>query len=165
MDQSGRRLRGFVRAAAAFADGLRGLHEFSAPEGAGDRGLQPAAGARPLLTEHPLVRVHPETGERALYVSPSFLKEIVGLSPWESEQVLNIFWEQITRPRYTVRFKWEPGSVAFWDNRATCHLGPTDLDHLDYDRLFYRTTLVGDVPVGPDRRQSQAIEGEPFLGA
>lgn len=144
------------------ADGLRGLHRFApkAPNTTADYDARVAR--RPLLTEHPLVRVHPETGERALYVSPTFLQEIVGVSPRESEQLLAIFWEQITRPRFTVRFKWEPGSVAFWDNRSTCHLGPTDLDQLEFDRLLYRVTLVGDVPVGPDGRPSTSIEGEPF---
>jgi alpha-ketoglutarate-dependent sulfate ester dioxygenase len=148
------------------ADGLRGLHQFSAPKAASvTEDYQARLTRRPLLTEHPLVAVHPETGERALYVSPSFLKKIVGVSPRESEQLLGMFWEQITRPRYLVRFKWEPGSIAFWDNRSTCHLGPTDLDALESDRLLYRVTLVGDIPVGPDGRQSVAIEGEPFLAA
>jgi alpha-ketoglutarate-dependent sulfate ester dioxygenase len=64
-----------------------------------------------------------------------------------------------------VRFKWEPGSIAFWDNRSTCHLAPTDLDALEFDRLLYRVTLTGDVPVGPDGRESVAVEGDPFLSA
>ena len=146
------------------ADGLRGVHYFSAPSTApATEDYQRRLERRPLKTVHPLVRVHPETGERALYVSPSFLKEIVGLSPRESEQVLHLFWEQIIRPRYLVRFKWEPGSVAFWDNRSTCHLGPTDLGSVEHDRLLYRVTLVGDIPVGPDGVTSTAIEGEPFV--
>jgi alpha-ketoglutarate-dependent taurine dioxygenase len=148
------------------ADGLRGVHYFSTPRSAqATDDYQRRLERRPLKTEHPLVRVHPETGERALYVSPTFLKEIVGLSPRETEQVLQLFWEQIIRPRFLVRFKWEPGSVAFWDNRKTCHLGPTDLGAVEHDRLLYRVTLVGDVPVGPDGRSSVAIEGEPFVAA
>lgn len=150
----------------ALADRLRGLHQFSTPKAAtATEDYNARLARRPLLTEHPLVRVHPETGERALYVSPSFLKQIVGISPRESEQLLAIFWEQITRPRYIVRFKWEPGSIAFWDNRSTCHLAPTDLDALEFDRLLYRVTLTGDVPVGPDGRESVAVEGDPFLSA
>jgi alpha-ketoglutarate-dependent taurine dioxygenase len=145
------------------ADNLRGLHQFTAPKASqATEDYQDRLTRRPLLTEHPLVRVHPETGERALYVSPTFLKQIVGVSPRESDQLLAIFWEQITRPKYIVRFKWEPGSIAFWDNRSTCHLAPTDIDELDFDRLLYRVTLVGDVPVGPDGRESVAVEGEPF---
>jgi alpha-ketoglutarate-dependent taurine dioxygenase len=71
----------------------------------------------------------------------------------------------VTRPEFTVRFKWEAGSVAFWDNRATAHLAPTDIFDLDFDRQLYRTTLVGDVPVGPDGAPSVAIEGSPVSAA
>ena len=62
----------------------------------------------------------------------------------------------------TVRFRWEPGSVAFWDNRVTAHLGPQDIDHLDVDRVLHRVTLIGEIPVGPDGRESELIAGEPF---
>ena len=113
-------------------------------------------------TEHPLVRVHPETGERTLFVSPSFLKSIVGLSPRESQVLLEFLWEHIVRPEFTVRFRWEPGSVAFWDNRATSHLAPRDIFDSDFERQFYRVTLVGDVPVGVDGKASTSIEGEPI---
>ena len=67
------------------------------------------------------------------------------------------------RPDYTVRFRWQPGDIAFWDNRATCHLAPSDIFETDCDRQLYRVTLVGDVPVGVDGRRSTAIEGEPVL--
>lgn len=66
-----------------------------------------------------------------------------------------------SRGPYTVRFKWEPGSIAFWDNRSTVHLAPSDL-MLEHDRRLYRVTLVGDVPQGPDGRLSVAIAGAPF---
>jgi taurine dioxygenase len=110
-----------------------------------------------------MVRVHPETGERALFVSPSFLKSVVGLSPRESQVLLEFLWEHVVRPEFTVRFRWEPGSIAFWDNRATAHLAPRDIFDADFDRQFYRVTLVGDVPVGVDGRASSALEGEPIL--
>jgi alpha-ketoglutarate-dependent taurine dioxygenase len=116
---------------------------------------------------HPVVRVHPETGERVLFVSPGFTsrtKEIVGYTPRQSSHILDLLWEEATRPEYTVRFRWEPGSVAFWDNRATSHLGPSDLSHLDFDRVLYRVTLEGDIPVGTDGKPSELIEGQPFLG-
>lgn len=152
-------LRGFV-------DGLRGVHRFAPPPGAkGTTAFDEAVEARILVSEHPLVRVHPETGERALYVSPSFLKSIVGLTPRESQALLELLWEHITRPEFTVRFKWEPRSVAFWDNRATAHLAPTDIFDLDFDRQLYRTTLVGDVPVGPDGKPSVALQGSPVGAA
>jgi len=65
-------------------------------------------------------------------------------------------------PECTVRFKWEPGSVAFWDNRVTSHLGPQDIDHLDVARTLHRVTLIGEVPVGVGGRESELIEGVPF---
>jgi alpha-ketoglutarate-dependent taurine dioxygenase len=150
----------------AFVDGLRGVHRFAPPAGAsGTDAFVQAVTQRTLVTEHPLVRVHPETGERALYVSPGFLKYIVGVTPRESQALLELLWEHVTRPEFTVRFKWEPGSIAFWDNRTTAHLAPTDIYDLDFDRQLYRTTLVGDVPVGPDGRASIALEGSPVDAA
>ncbi|WP_020202469.1 TauD/TfdA family dioxygenase [Cupriavidus sp. WS] len=147
-------------------DGLRGVHRFTAPAGASATGeFERAVKSRSLVSEHPLVRVHPETGERALYVSPSFLKSLSGFAPRESQQLLELLWEHVVRPEYTVRFKWEPGSIAFWDNRATAHLAPADIFDLDFDRQLYRITLVGDVPVGVDGRPSSALEGDPVLAA
>ncbi|RQS62619.1 TauD/TfdA family dioxygenase [Burkholderia sp. Bp8963] len=149
-----------------FVDGLRGIHRFAAPAGAAaSAAFNDAVRANTLVAEHPLVRVHPETGERALYVSPSFLKSVVGLAPRESEVLLELLWEHITRPEFTVRFKWEPGSVAFWDNRSTAHLAPTDIFDLEFDRQLYRTTLVGDIPVGPDGAASNALSGSPVVAA
>ncbi|WP_244817343.1 TauD/TfdA family dioxygenase [Caballeronia sp. Lep1P3] len=144
----------------AFVDGLRGVHRFAPPQGAsGTDAFAKAVDDHTLVSEHPLVRVHPETGERALYVSPGFLKSVIGLTPRESQALLELLWEHVTRPEFTVRFKWEPGSIAFWDNRTTAHLAPTDIFDLDFDRQLYRTTLVGDVPVGPDGKPSVSIEG------
>ncbi len=113
-----------------------------------------------------MVRVHPESGERALFVSPSFTageSEIIGFSSRQSRRLLELFYEEVSRPEYTVRFRWQPGDVAFWDNRATAHLGPSDLGHLDFDRVLYRVTLVGDIPVGVDGQQSELVTGQPFL--
>jgi alpha-ketoglutarate-dependent taurine dioxygenase len=120
---------------------------------------------KPLVSVHPVVRVHPETGERVLYVNPSFTSHIVEVSPRESRHLLDILFEQVGRPEYTVRFKWQPGSVAFWDNRAALHLAPRDFDHVEGDRILHRITLVGDVPVGVDGRQSESISGDPFGAA
>jgi alpha-ketoglutarate-dependent sulfate ester dioxygenase len=144
------------------ADGLRAVHRFSPPEGAtATEDYERRVTRRPLLTEHPVVRVHPETGDKALYVNPGFTSHIVDVSPHESRRLLGLFYDELARPEYTVRFKWEPGSIAFWDNRSTVHLAPRDLT-LDHDRRLYRVTLVGDVPQGPDGRSSVALDGEPF---
>jgi len=146
-----------------FLDGLRGQHRFAPPPGvdASDE-YRELMRKRTMVTEHPLVRVHPESGERVLYISPSFLKTIVGLTPRESQGLLEILWEHAVRPEFTVRFKWEAGSVAFWDNRSTAHLAPRDIFDSDFDRQFYRVTLMGDVPVGVDGKPSTALEGDPI---
>jgi taurine dioxygenase len=84
------------------------------------------------------------------------------VSARESQAILDLLYCEITRPEYTVRFRWEPGSVAIWDNRATSHLAPTDLDHLDVQRTPHRVTVIGDVPVGPGGRESELVAGKPF---
>ena len=146
-----------------FLDGLRGIHRITAP-----RGMEPSkylddtVQRSGMVSEHPLIRVHPESGERVLYASPSFLKLIVGMAPRESEVLLEFLWEHIVRAEYTVRFAWRPGSIAFWDNRAAAHLAPLDIFDSDFDRQFYRVTLAGDIPVGVDGCPSTPIEGEPI---
>ncbi|WP_018637703.1 TauD/TfdA dioxygenase family protein [Parafrankia elaeagni] len=151
----------------ALADSLRARHSFNAPIfDSGVYGQRIAS--NPLVAIHPVVRVHPETGERALFVSPSFTardNNIIGLSARQSQRVLDLLYEQISRPEFTVRFKWNPGDIAFWDNRATAHLGPSDLSHLEFDRVLYRVTLEGDVPVGVDGKESELVAGSPFLGS
>ena len=149
-------LRGFV-------DGLSGLHIFKPPkeievteEYAEQREV------RRMASEHPIVRVHPETGERVLYISPSYLREIVGLAPRESEQLLELLWEHAVRPEYTLRYKWQPGDLAMWDNRAVIHCAPRDIFEVEADRQLYRVTLLGDVPVGVDGKPSTSIEGDPI---
>ena len=97
---------------------------------------------RALASEHSLVTVHTETGERVLFVSPSYVKSVVGLAPREGQMLLELSWEHVTRPEYTVRFKWNAGDIAFWDNRSTSHLAPTDIFQSDFDRQLYRITLV-----------------------
>jgi taurine dioxygenase len=148
----------------SFLDGLQAEHRYGA--NFGRRGLSgggsTVTASNPLIAQHPVVRVHPVTGERGLFVTPGFTHHIVGLSPEESSKILELLFAQIADPRYTVRFHWEPGSVAFWDNRITAHLGPQDLDHLDVERVLHRVTLIGEVPVGVDGRESKLIAGEPF---
>ncbi|WP_255990458.1 TauD/TfdA dioxygenase family protein [Chitinolyticbacter albus] len=148
----------------ALADGLTAEHRFGARSRipAGSKLAQRFA-ENPLVSIHPVVRVHPETGEKALFVNPGFTSHIVGLSQHESDKLLEIFFEQVTKPAYTVRFHWNNGDIAFWDNRATAHLAPQDLDHLEgVERVLYRTTITGDVPVGPDGFTSQIVEGAAF---
>lgn len=102
-------------------------------------------------TEHPLVRVHPETGERALLLG-HFFKKFIGLSTHDSQHLFEVFQEHITRLENTVRWRWAVGDVAVWDNRATQHYAINDYG--DQHRLVRRVTVDGDVPVGVDGRRS-----------
>lgn len=146
-----------------FLGGLRAVHRFNAPadQFTGEAYAQQTHDNE-LIAEHPLITVHPETGEQVLYVSPDFVKSIVGLEPRESQALLEMLWEHAVQTEFTVRFKWEPGSIAFWDNRATAHLAPNDIYATDFDRQFYRVTLCGEPAVGIDGRPSSALSGEPI---
>ncbi len=110
--------------------------------------LQSQFMSREITAVHPVVRVHPETGERALFVNPSFTDHIVELSRPESRHLLALLYEHMTNPEYSCRFRWRPGSIAFWDNRATMHYVPTDVPD-GARRSMQRITIAGDVPVGP----------------
>jgi len=147
----------------AFVDGLRGIHRNAPPQGVQtSKDYEEMLRKRSLESEHPLVRVHPESGERALYAGPTHLKSVVGLTPRESQALMELLWEHLVRPEFTVRFKWETGSIAFWDNRSACHLAPRDIFDSDFEREFFRTTLVGDVPVGVDGKPSTSLKGDPI---
>ncbi|MEH2161305.1 MAG: TauD/TfdA family dioxygenase [Nostoc sp.] len=147
----------------ALADGLKAEHRFNARLNLPSNSkIAQRIAANPLVSIHPVVRVHPETGERALYVNPGFTSHILDVSRQESDLLLELFFNQIAKPAYTTRFRWNNGDIAFWDNRATSHLAPQDLDHLEVERVLYRTTITGDVPVGPDGFRSQVVEGEAF---
>ncbi|MEU2778874.1 TauD/TfdA family dioxygenase, partial [Streptomyces sp. NPDC007162] len=112
-----------------------------------------------VASVHPLVRVHPHSGERVLYVNGYYVEQIVDVSRPESAALLEMLLVQAVRPEYTVRFRWEPGSVAFWDNRATIHLAPSDNAHLGFPRVMHRVMLHGEVPVGVDGRPSEPVTG------
>jgi alpha-ketoglutarate-dependent sulfate ester dioxygenase len=159
---------GLSQPVKAFVETLRAEHYYGAntpPNPNGVNGYLSKIATNRLVAHHPVVRVHPETGEKALFVNPVFTGRIVDVTPSESRRILDLLFEQIARPAYTVRFKWDAHSVAFWDNRATAHLGPQDLDDEDVPRVLHRVTLIGDVPVGPDGRRSELIEGIPFESA
>jgi taurine dioxygenase len=145
-----------------FLDGLRAIHRFSAPGDPNDADYAARTHEQNLVADHPLIAVHPETGERVLYVSPGFVTDIAGLAPRESQALLEMLWEHAVQTEFTIRFKWEPGSVAFWDNRATAHLAPTDIFATDFDRQFYRVTLNGEPLTGVDGALSNALSGDPI---
>jgi alpha-ketoglutarate-dependent taurine dioxygenase len=102
---------------------------------------------RLLPALHPVVRTHPETGRRGLFVNPQFTQMLLGLSKNESNAILEMLYRHCQQPEVTCRFHWRPGSVAFWDNRATMHYA---LDDYGQARRFaHRVTLRGDRPYGP----------------
>jgi len=107
----------------------------------------------PYQTKHPLVRVHPETGERALVLG-HFTQKFLDVSPAESVRLFQTFQDHITRPENTVRWRWTEGDVAMWDNRATQHYAIADYG--DTRRVMRRITLEGDLPVSVDGHSSHA---------
>ena len=156
---------GLSPAVQSFADGLRAEHRYGGGRGTGyETGgkLRKRIEDNLLVAIHPVVRVHPVTRRKGLFVNPGFTSHIVNLSARESRAILDLLYAEIARPEYTVRFRWEPGSVAVWDNRATSHLAPTDIEHLDLPRTLHRVTVIGDVPTGPDGRESELVAGKPF---
>lgn len=108
-------------------------------------------------TEHPVVRVHPETSERSLLLG-GFARQIVGLTSAESADLIRTMQQYVTRPENTVRWRWQAGDVAMWDNRATQHYGVHDYG--DEHRVVHRVTVAGEVPVGVDGRPSIAKVGD-----
>jgi taurine dioxygenase len=117
--------------------------------------------SKDMRSVHPVVRVHPESGEKALFVNSNFTSHIVELSRREGRHLLAMLYEHIADPSFTCRFRWEPDSIAFWDNRATCHLAPTDIPP-GMPRSMQRITIAGDLPVGPDGSTSYSLSGETF---
>jgi taurine dioxygenase len=108
-------------------------------------------------TLHPVVRVHPESGERGLFIG-GFVRRIKGISQTESDDLIRLLQAYVTRPENTVRWRWKQGDVAFWDNRTTQHYAIADYD--DQPRHVQRVTIGGDLPVGIDGKASQAIKGD-----
>lgn len=94
--------------------------------------------------EHPIVRTHPETGRRTLYVNEIFTDHVKGLDPAESEALLDVLLRQARVPEYQCRFRWSPDAIAFWDNRATQHYASSD--YFPARRVMERATIIGDRP-------------------
>jgi taurine dioxygenase len=94
--------------------------------------------------EHPVVRTHPETGRKAIYVNGAHTRRIVGMSPQESAYLLAQIYRYAEIPEFQCRFHWEPGSIAFWDNRSTQHYAIAD--YFPQERWMDRVTVRGDRP-------------------
>ena len=104
---------------------------------------QPEA-PREHVAEHPVVRTHPETGRRALYINVAHTVSFGGWTEAESRPLLDYLYQHLTRPEFTCRFVWQAGSLALWDNRCTQH-NPVN-DYHGYRRIMHRITLAGDLP-------------------
>ncbi len=113
-------------------------------------GAQQASLAKLAPVVHPVVRIHPETGDRVLFVNETFTQRIVGLSPIESDAILQLLYAHTVEPERVVRWKWRKGDLAFWDNRATAHYAAADYG--DHRRLMHRVTIAGDAPFGSKPR-------------
>ena len=109
-----------------------------------DRLKEAGVERKALTAEHPLVRTHPETGRKALYTSDAHTVTIKGWTEEESLPLLKFLWAHQIKPEFTCRFRWQPGSLAFWDNRAAMH-NPIN-DYHGYRRVLHRITLAGDKP-------------------
>jgi len=96
------------------------------------------------LMEHPVIRTHPETGQRLIYVNTAFTDHIKGMDRAESDELLNFLYARAAIPEYQCRFRWAPGSIAFWDNRACQHYAASD--YFPNTRIMERVTIAGDRP-------------------
>jgi len=126
-------------------EGLEAIHDFahtfgllmSEEERAEQRRKYPEA-------HHPVVRTHPVTGRKSIYVNAIFTRAIVGLAPDESDALLDLLYRQADVPEYQCRFRWRKDSIAFWDNRAVQHYAASDYDPAR--RVMERVTVIGDRP-------------------
>jgi taurine dioxygenase len=129
-------------------DGLRAVHSSARADVSKtreDRIRDSGADAETeYVSEHPVVRTHPETGRKALYVNVAHTSHFAGMTEEESRPLLEYLFAHAVRPEFTCRFRWEPGSLAMWDNRCAMH-NPVN-DYHGFTRRMLRITLAGDVP-------------------
>jgi taurine dioxygenase len=131
-----------------WANMVRAYEELSAPLRDLCEGLTALHDAHPhgkpeLMAVHPVVRVHPVTGRKSLFVNEHFTRRIVELSHEESDVLLRHLTRWASNPRFTVRYRWSKGTIAMWDNRCTQHFVLNDFDE---ERIIQRVTVMGDVP-------------------
>ncbi len=134
-------------------EGLRAIHSgrpYGVQGGGGIRGSRSIQITRgdPMADRevaHPVVRRHPEGGRKALFVNAIYTTRFEEMSEAESRPLLQFLFEHSTRPEFTCRFRWTPGTLAIWDNRCTLHYAVNDYD--GYRRLLHRTTFAGERPI------------------
>ena len=124
-----------------YLDGLSAVHD-------GEHVYRPLTNdpnKRFPCSTHPIVRTHPHSGRKALFVNSSYTTQIVGVSKEESQAVLQYLYQHCANPNFQVRFRWQPHSIAFWDNRCTQHLAIWD--YYPEVRSGFRVTVAGEKPV------------------
>jgi taurine dioxygenase len=136
-------LRGFLETLSAVHDGRAAFQEALERRGTGVWEGVEVPSLRPVV--HPLVRTHPETGRKSLFVNPGFTTHIAELAPAEGDVLLRFLFRHSTQPEFTVRYHWTSGDVGFWDNRSTQHSVVGDFG--SQARIIQRVTLRGDEPV------------------
>ena len=130
-------------------DDLRAVHDITKPmtrairAGIFDAARLPALQAQCPPVEHPVARTHPVTGRKALYVNGNSTTHIVGVSDRENDWLLPFLIDHVRSPEFQCRFRWAPGSIAFWDNRSAQHYAVPDYSQR---RVMHRVTLTGDKP-------------------
>ena len=112
--------------------------------------------------EHPVIRTHPETGRKGIYVNAAFTKHIIGMDQGESDALLEVLYHQANMPEYQCRFRWAKNSIAFWDNRACQHYAASD--YWPHDRIVERVTVIGDVPYYREDGPVTNMDESPFRG-
>lgn len=137
-------IRTMIRDMVAVHDASGTFTRFRDDDPSGEQGAK-LAGLRSV--QHPVVRRHPETGELGLFVNETFTQRIIGLTPPESDAILQLLYAHTVAPERVVRWKWRNGDIAFWDNRSTAHYAAADYG--DARRIMHRVTIAGEAPIGP----------------
>jgi taurine dioxygenase len=144
-----------------FLSGLDAVHDFArgfpqqgivANASGAEKHAKALAEHPPVL--HPVVRTHPETGEDGLFVNFGFTERIKGLRRKESDAILGMLFEHVTKPEFQVRWRWSDNAVAFWDNRVTQHYAVND--YLPARRVMNRATILGERPYHRSRMPAEA---------
>jgi taurine dioxygenase len=130
--------------------GLRAIHDFQNFRGLFKNTDDDRAKLRKMEDlfpnpSHPVVRTHPVTSRKSIYVNPQFTLRIEGLEANESRAILDVLYAQAQVPEYQIRLRWAPGTIVFWDNRSTQHYAAND--YFPERRRMERTAVIGDVPV------------------
>jgi alpha-ketoglutarate-dependent sulfate ester dioxygenase len=146
----------------ALVDDLHAVHRTTGYDSDGAKPRRDGRSAGPFASLHPLVRIHPETGEKVLFMNPGTVTHIAGLRERESQSLIELLYGEVTRPEYSARFRWAPKSLVVWDNQAVAHAGPIDYAHFELPRVVRRITVAGELPKGPDGFVSRPLEGELF---